>query len=65
MLCEWATVPLLIMFPLILFMYYRLVRREEKDMEKEFGREYVLYRERTGMFLPRFGRRNEESRKVA
>jgi methanethiol S-methyltransferase len=65
MLSEWATVPLLIMFPLILFMYYRLAKREEKDMEKEFGQEYVLYRERTGMFLPRFSRRNEVARKAA
>lgn len=57
MLCEWATVPLLIMFPLILVMYYRLARREERDMEQEFGDEYRAYRDRTGMFLPRlFGR---------
>lgn len=55
MLCEWATVPLLIMFSLILVMYYRLALREERDMEQEFGDEYRAYRERTGMFLPRVG----------
>ena len=54
LICEWATLPLVIMFPLMVAMYYRLARREERDMELEFGQEYVAYKARTGMFLPRF-----------
>ena len=57
MIFEWATLPLLIMWPMTVVMYYRLARREEADMVKEFGAQYQAYRERTGMFLPRlFGR---------
>ncbi len=58
MMLEWVTLPLLIMWPILGVVYYRLARREEADMEKEFGKEYVEYRNRTSMFvpLPGFGR---------
>ncbi len=52
MLLEWATVPLLIMWPILSVLYYRLARKEEAQMEKEFGSQYVEYKRRTGMFLP-------------
>ncbi|HZW04717.1 MAG TPA: isoprenylcysteine carboxylmethyltransferase family protein [Anaerolineaceae bacterium] len=53
MLCEWATLPLLIMYPILVWLYVRLARREEADMRAEFGPAYDEYRQRTGMFLPR------------
>jgi protein-S-isoprenylcysteine O-methyltransferase Ste14 len=56
MLCEWATLPLLIMWPILVWLYARLARREEADMQAEFGAEYGAYRSRTGMFLPLVGR---------
>jgi protein-S-isoprenylcysteine O-methyltransferase Ste14 len=34
------------------FLYYGLARKEEKDMEKEFGSEYEAYRKKTKMFIP-------------
>jgi protein-S-isoprenylcysteine O-methyltransferase Ste14 len=52
MLCEWATLPLLLMWPVLVGLYYRLAKREEADMEREFGPAYERYRQRTGMFLP-------------
>jgi len=52
MMCEWATLFMLIMWPFIIFIYYRLAKREEKDMVKEFGEEYVSYRKKTKMFVP-------------
>jgi protein-S-isoprenylcysteine O-methyltransferase Ste14 len=53
MMFEWVTLPMLIMWPLLGILYYRLARKEERDMELEFGREYLTYKARTGMFLPR------------
>ncbi|MCU0508969.1 MAG: isoprenylcysteine carboxylmethyltransferase family protein [Anaerolineae bacterium] len=53
MLFEWATLPLLIMWPVLVWLYVRLARREEADMVAQFGSEYVEYRARTGMFLPK------------
>lgn len=52
MLLEWATLPLLIMWPLLALLYYRLAKREEADMEAEFGDAYRQYRQRTAMFFP-------------
>jgi protein-S-isoprenylcysteine O-methyltransferase Ste14 len=52
MLIEWATLPMLIMFPIIVFMYVRLAKREEKDMIEEFGAAYKQYMDRTKMFIP-------------
>ncbi len=53
MIFEWATLPLLIMWPVLVIVYYRLARKEEADMQAEFGEQYRLYQARTGMFLPR------------
>jgi protein-S-isoprenylcysteine O-methyltransferase Ste14 len=53
MILEWATLPLLIMWPILVALYYRLAKKEEADMEKEFGQQYGAYRSKTGMFLPR------------
>ncbi len=48
----WATIPLLLLYCLLLVLYYRLAKREERDMESEFGTEYREYRKRTKMFVP-------------
>ncbi len=63
MLLEWATLPVLIMWPILVVMYYRLALREEADMEAEFGNRYRVYRARTGMFLPwvHFGHEEDPS----
>ncbi len=53
MIFDWATLPMLIMWPVMAVLYYRLARREEKEMLAEFGPQYDGYRRRTGMFLPR------------
>ncbi len=52
MMIGWATIPLIILYTLLVVLYVRLAKREEKDMEKEFGDEYVSYRKRTKMFIP-------------
>lgn len=52
MLLEWATLPLLVMYPILMVLYYRLARREEADMVAQFGTQYEEYRSRTGMFFP-------------
>jgi protein-S-isoprenylcysteine O-methyltransferase Ste14 len=57
MIAEWATLPLLVMWPILFVLYYRLAKREERDMVAEFGDAYERYRARTGMFLPRLVRR--------
>lgn len=52
LLVHWVTIPLLIMWPILMLMYYCLAKKEEKDMEKEFGKQYIAYKKQSSMFLP-------------
>lgn len=52
MLAEWATLPMLILYPVMIGMYVRLAKKEEKDMLAEFGSEYREYMKSTKMFIP-------------
>ena len=59
-LLQWPTLPTLLMFPVLLWMYLRLARREERDAFAEFGNLYARYAAATPAFLPQFtGRRRE------
>ncbi len=49
----WATLPLLVLWAVLMVVYVRLAKSEERDMEAEFGQAYLDYRARTGMFWPR------------
>jgi Putative protein-S-isoprenylcysteine methyltransferase len=52
MMVEWVTLPLLILYPVMVFMYVRLAKKEEQDMIEEFGTDYQNYMSRTKMFIP-------------
>lgn len=52
LLVHWATIPLLIMWPMLTVQYYRLAKKEEKEMEKQFGDHYTEYKRKTPMFIP-------------
>ena len=52
MILDWATLPTLILLPVMAVVYYRLARREENDMIAEFGDEYRAYMLRTRRFIP-------------
>jgi len=52
MLIEWATLPLMILYPVMIFIYVRLAKREEIDMLSEFGDDYIAYKKHTKMFIP-------------
>lgn len=52
-LLQWPTFITLIMFPLLVFMYVRLARREERESLAEFGETYAKYMVQTPAFLPR------------
>lgn len=52
MLIQWPTIITALMFPVLVYVYYRLSMREEDEMVKLFGEEYRKYIERTPMFIP-------------
>jgi len=51
-LLQWPTLPTVVMFPVLVFMYRRLALREEAEVAARFGAEYEDYRRRTPAFFP-------------
>ena len=52
MLIQWPTIITALMFPVLVFIYYRLAKREEVEMIKTFGDEDQQYRGKVPMFIP-------------
>lgn len=59
---HWPTIVSVAAFPIIVRAYVLLARKEERDVLREFGNEYLEYRRRVPMFIPRFmnGREQED-----
>lgn len=51
-LLQWPTLVTLAMFPILVFMYVRLARREEREAAAEFGDAYAHYAAATPAFFP-------------
>jgi protein-S-isoprenylcysteine O-methyltransferase Ste14 len=50
---QWPTLLTLAMFPVLVFMYVRLARAEEREALSEFGDEYARYMREVPGFIPR------------
>ncbi len=61
-LVQWPTLVTLAMFPILVFMYGRLAKREEREMLIQFGDEYRRYTVMVPGFFPRLGSRSESGR---
>lgn len=48
----WPTLLTLLMWPILMFSYYRLAKREEYELALRFGEKYEEYKKRVPMFLP-------------
>ncbi|HEV2188355.1 MAG TPA: isoprenylcysteine carboxylmethyltransferase family protein [Stellaceae bacterium] len=54
-LLQWPTLLTLAMFPVLVFMYVRLARTEEREAFAEFGAAYDRYKRDVPGFFPRLG----------
>ncbi len=52
LLIHWATIPLIIMLPILVLLYYKLSKKEEKLLEEEFGDKYLEYKREVPRFFP-------------
>jgi len=52
LLLQWTTLPGLIMFPVLMYAYYRLALREERVVAEQFGQAYSEYAAHVPRFLP-------------
>src|SRR3990170_155397 len=55
-LLQWPTILTLVMFPVLVWMYVRLARQEERDALATFGKAYANYAAHVPAFLPRLNR---------
>ena len=51
-LLQWPTLPTLLMFPILLYVYRRLAIREEREVRTEFGEAWDRYAEQTPRVVP-------------
>jgi protein-S-isoprenylcysteine O-methyltransferase Ste14 len=51
-LLQWPTIITVLMFPILVYMYVRLARTEEREAYAEFGEEYAQYANRVPAFFP-------------
>ena len=54
-LLQWPTILTLAMFPVLVFMYWRLAKIEEGESLAAFGNAYRNYMDRVPAFFPHFG----------
>ena len=54
-LLQWPTLLTLLMFPVLVVMYVRLARMEEREALAEFGSDYERYMREVPAFIPRLG----------
>jgi len=54
-LLQWPTLLTLLMFPVLVWMYMHLARREEREAVEEFGDAYLQYAKKTPAFFPQMG----------
>jgi protein-S-isoprenylcysteine O-methyltransferase Ste14 len=62
-LIQWPGLLSLIMWPILMFAYYRLAKREEGRLLEEFGAQFLIYKSRVPAFVPSF-RRFRPSRNI-
>lgn len=55
-LLQWPTLVTLVMFPILVYTYAKLARREEQEVRAEFGDRWDRYAAETPAFIPRFRR---------
>ncbi|MEQ8289034.1 MAG: isoprenylcysteine carboxylmethyltransferase family protein [Gammaproteobacteria bacterium] len=60
-LLQWPTLPTLIMFPILVYIYIRLAKREEENAILTFGDKYINYMQATPAFLPDWTRFKAET----
>ena len=60
-LLQWPTLLTLAMFPVLVFMYVRLAKTEEREALSEFGDAYKRYSHEVPAFIPSIGSRSKGS----
>lgn len=55
-LIQWPSVSTIVMWPILMFAYYKLAMREERDVEMKFGEDFMKYKQSVPTFIPKFSK---------
>lgn len=58
-LLQWATILTLLMFPVLVWMYVRLAKNEEREAHEHFGNKFEEYAAKVPAFFPRLWKNNQ------
>jgi protein-S-isoprenylcysteine O-methyltransferase Ste14 len=50
---QWLTIITTLLWPVLVVVYYRLAKTEDKDVEEKFGEEFRRYKRTVPAFIPR------------
>jgi protein-S-isoprenylcysteine O-methyltransferase Ste14 len=50
---EWTTIFTLLLWPVLVFVYHGLAKKEDEEVEEQFGEEFRKYKRTVPMFIPR------------
>lgn len=64
LLIQWPTIISLLMVPILFWNYTRLARREEREMEAQFGDTYHTYKKQVPAFIPHWRNRISDSSQI-
>ena len=57
----YLTIITLIMWPILAILYWSLAKREEKDMEAQFGEQFLEYKRNVPAFIPRLWKKIKQT----
>lgn len=52
-LIQWPSLITIVMWPLLTFAYYKLAKREEKELKVMFGKEFLEYKRKVPLLFPK------------
>lgn len=58
---EWTTIFTFMLWPVLVYVYYRLAKTEDREVEEQFGEEFREYKQTVPMFLPRLRKKSSVS----
>ena len=63
-LLQWPTIPTLVLFPILCWVYAKLAKAEERQVLSELGESYRAYQEQVPAFIPWLSRRSANDKTV-
>jgi len=55
---QWLTIITTALWPVLVILYYRLAKVEEKEAQAKYGEEFLEYKRKVPMFIPNLKRKN-------